>query len=72
MEGILTLTRSTLSQTLIGLLRLFRAERRALSDAVKLDDLPHDRLEDMGIAPRTEANHRHSGQTGRIPQAPLW
>lgn len=36
------------------------------------DHLPAERLADMGLPPRTEANRRHSGQAGPIPQAPLW
>jgi hypothetical protein len=37
-----------------------------------LDQMPRDRLADLGIAPRTEANFRSSGERGRIPQAQLW
>ena len=40
---------------------------RTGADDRALDTMPRERLEDMGIAPRTEANFRSSGQTGPIP-----
>jgi hypothetical protein len=35
----------------------------------RLDTMSRDRLEDMGIAPCTEANFRTSGESGPIPCA---
>lgn len=43
-----------------------------IGDDRRLDTLPRDRLDDIGIAPRSEANRRSSGQHGPIPKAPLW
>lgn len=54
-----------LSRTLIEILRI-------RSDAARLDTLPRDLLADMGIAPRTKDNERHSGQRGRLPSAQSW
>jgi hypothetical protein len=33
-----------------------------------LDYMPRERLEDMGIPPRTEANFRTSGEAGPLPR----
>ncbi len=55
------------------LLRKLREDFRLRRDAVRLDQMPRDRLEDMGIAPRTEANYRHSGESGPLPSTnTLW
>lgn len=45
---------------------------RMIGDARRLDTLPCERLNDMGIAPRSEANRRSSGEQGPIPHAPMW
>ena len=37
-----------------------------------LDAMSRDRLEDMGIAPRTDANRRTSGEAGAVPRAMVW
>jgi hypothetical protein len=45
---------------------------RQRAETRHLDSLPRERMEDLGLAPRTVANHRHSGEAGPIPRAPLW
>ncbi len=45
---------------------------RMTCGARRLDTLPFDRLKDMGIAPRSAANRRSSGEHGPIPRAPMW
>ncbi len=45
---------------------------RMRGDARRLDTLPGDRLDDMGIAPRSEANRRSSAEHGPVPHAPTW
>ena len=50
---------------------LRRILRRGCAPA-RLRDMPRERLEDMGIAPRSEANRRSSGEAGPIPRADLW
>ncbi len=72
MDRIFSLARTTLNHPLASFLRTIREFDRIRTDAARLDSLPRERLEDMGIAPRTKANLRHSGQTGRINQTPLW
>ncbi|PRY21467.1 hypothetical protein CLV78_10980 [Aliiruegeria haliotis] len=51
---------------------LLRASRCLASDNHRMKSLPSDRLDDMGIAPRTDANARSSGEAGPIPRADLW
>lgn len=46
--------------------------RKIGSDTRRLDTMPRERLKDMSIAPRTEANYRTSGEAGPIPQTTLW
>ncbi|MBT9385346.1 hypothetical protein KM176_15850 [Pseudooceanicola sp. CBS1P-1] len=59
--------------TLTGLLKARRpATRTGQVRDRALDALPRERLEDLGIAPRSAANHRHSGQAGPIPRAETW
>lgn len=72
MTRILALPRTIRSNPLVAFLRQIREERRQARDAARLDTLPRDRLDDMGIAPRTEANRRHSGAQGPVRQTPLW
>lgn len=43
-----------------------------LADSRRLDSMPRDRLDDMGIAHRSDANRRSSGEQGPIPHAPMW
>lgn len=45
---------------------------RMRRDAQRLDEMPRDRLRDMGIAPRTEANSRTSGEAGLPHPLPFW
>lgn len=42
------------------------------TEAWRLDAMPRERLEDMGIAPRTEVNNRISGEHGRVPSVSSW
>lgn len=49
-----------------------REARRMARDKRLLSQLPADRLADMGIAQRSEANGRSSGEAGDIPRADLW
>ncbi|QFS83778.1 hypothetical protein FIU97_13605 [Roseivivax sp. THAF40] len=72
MTRILALPQSVRSHPLITIFRQIREARRQARDAARLDTLPRDRLDDMGIAPRSEANRRHSGARGPIHQMPLW
>ena len=73
MDRILTF-RSTRSATSVvsAFLRHLHLAQRTGTDAARLAEMPRERLEDMGITPRTDANRRTSGQRGRVPQAPLW
>lgn len=72
MDRIFSLARTTLNHPLASFLRTIREFDRIRTDAARLDSLPRERLEDMGISPRTKANLRDSGQTGRMPQTPFW
>ena len=72
MDRILTLPRVFHHAPLAAFLRQLREARRLRADARQLDSLPRERLEDMGIAPRTEANHRHSGEAGNPAEMQLW
>ncbi len=72
MTHILTLSRLGLTRSFAMTLHALRERRRMSADARHLDALPRDRLDDMGIAPRTEANRRHSGQPARMPRPPIW
>ncbi|MGR3323219.1 MAG: hypothetical protein ACU0DK_14960 [Pseudooceanicola sp.] len=56
---------ATLLQTLCNMARM-------IGDARRLDTLPRDRLDDMGIAPRNEANRRSNGEHGPISHATMW
>lgn len=72
MHQLLSLPRHAVSRSLSVFIRTLRRNRRVENDTNRLDELSRERLEDMGISPRTEANMRHSGQKGSIPQASLW
>lgn len=63
-----TSLRAVLAQPLQAL-RLYLRQRR---DAARIDALPQDRLRDMGLSGRTEANARQSHQRGDLPKASLW
>ncbi|PWJ09844.1 hypothetical protein [Jannaschia seohaensis] len=52
-------------------LRILDAFRRD-AEARRLETMPRDRLEDMGIPGTTETNRRSSGEAGPIPRATLW
>lgn len=71
MTRILTTTRTVRPRSglLAALLRRLGHRARMIADERRLDTLPSDRLEDMGIAPRSEANRRSSGEQGPIPHA---
>ena len=58
MARIFTLTRLALSNPIPPLFRQFRVLYRARRDARDLERLSRERLDDMGIAPRTAANRR--------------
>lgn len=72
MHQLLSPPRHAVSRFLSVFFRTLQRNRRVKTDTNLLNELPRERLEDMGISPRTEANMRHSGQTGSIPQASLW
>ncbi|SIT11532.1 hypothetical protein SAMN05421759_11737 [Roseivivax lentus] len=72
MDRILTLPRRILNNPFTQFFRDLREARRIARDAARLETMPRERLEDMGIAPRSAANHRDSGQAGRIAQPTLW
>lgn len=55
-----------------ALLDAARTLLRRRADAARLDALPRDRMDDIGLAPRSAANRRHSGEGGRAPQVTLW
>lgn len=72
MHQLLSLPRHAVSRSLSVFFLALQRNRRMENDTNRLDELSRERLEDMGISPRTEANMRHSGQKGSIPQASLW
>lgn len=72
MDRIQRLAQVALNNPVANLFRILRDIHRIRSDVSRLDTLPRDRLADMGIAPRSEDNKRHSGQYGRLPTAQLW
>lgn len=71
-----TLATARFAQPSIGVFSLvllhLRHAIRVKQDAQRLDEMPRDRLRDMGIAPRTEANTRTSGEAGLIHPMPFW
>ncbi|MBS0125952.1 hypothetical protein [Thetidibacter halocola] len=74
MDRILSIPRLARPRTglIAMILRRVGHVARIRADAARIDALPRDRLEDMGLSPRTEANRRDSGQAGPPPRAPLW
>ncbi|MCR9108619.1 hypothetical protein [Marivita sp. XM-24bin2] len=74
MTRILTRTRDCRprSSYLATLLQRIGHMARMIGDARRLETLPRDRLDDMGISPRTAANCRSSGESGPIPRGPTW
>lgn len=66
------LARASFYNPLSNIFRAINEIRRIHADASRLDTLPRDRLEDMGLSPCTEDNQRHSGQRGRIPAPRVW
>ena len=72
MDRIIAKTTWTPRRSLKTLIAAIVQMRRARMDAAKLDQLSADRLRDMGITGRTDANLRYSGQAGDLPKATLW
>lgn len=72
MHQLLSLPRDAVSRSLSAFFRTLGSNGWVELETDRLDGLTRERLEDMGIPPRTEANMRHSGQKGSIPQASLW
>lgn len=72
MPRIFELSRITLVGYDSSLFRQVLQARRIAKANRHLETLPRDRLNDMGIAPHTQANQRHSGQTGPVPRPILW
>ena len=71
MDRIISLQRIALISPFAGFLRRLRIRANSFADDTALDTIPSERLADMGIAPRTEQNRRHSGEPGSIPRADL-
>lgn len=67
------LTKSTSRPTLFTMIGRYwatlSAARRTARQMRQLQQLPSDRLNDMGLPSVTDANQRHSGQFGAIPRA---
>lgn len=61
-----------LKQTFLRVCKDFADKRRRAQDAKALDEMPAERLADMGLTPLTEANRRSSGDLGAIPRAQLF
>ncbi|MCE0507324.1 hypothetical protein LR948_18345 [Roseivivax sp. GX 12232] len=72
MSRIFAAPRTEFRNPLPALLRRIACHLRMRKAIQELEELPSDQLEDLGIAPRTTANRRTSGETGKLPQAPLW
>ncbi len=72
MHQLLSLPRNAVSWSLSAFFRTIGSNGWVEVETDRLDGLSRERLEDMGIPPRTEANMRHSGQKGSIPRASLW
>ena len=74
MIRILSNTRFVLfhSKAIANLLHHVDQAIRMKADARRLELMPRDRLEDMGIAPRTKVNYRSSGEPGQVERPPLW
>ncbi len=74
MNRIQTFTRITRPRRefFATLLYRFAHAVRMISDARRLDSMAGDRLDDMGIAPQSEANRRSSGDQGPVPHVTMW
>ena len=72
MTRSLTRTRPAVVQLFARFLPRLTVQRPAAFGPDTTADMPSDRLADIGLPQRTEANRRHSGQRGAIPQASLW
>ena len=72
MDSVQRIARASFYSPLGKIFLAINEIRRIHADASRLATLPRDRLEDMGISPRTEDNQRHSGQRGRIPPSRVW
>lgn len=72
MDRIYKLARTNLSVTVATIFRDLKEAHRIRTETGRIETLPRDRLEDMGIVPRSEDNQRHSGQYGPLPQTQLW
>ncbi len=62
---------TTFAEGLVRLCALIAEKHRLAADARALDQLPSDRLEDMGVPKRSTANHRSSADSGSIPRTDL-
>jgi uncharacterized protein YjiS (DUF1127 family) len=65
-------TRPAARLQLGGIFVLLREWHRTRRDDAVIKALPRDRLHDIGLAPRSRVNLRHSGERGPIPGAELW
>tara|TARA_R110000796_G_scaffold14517_1_gene47418 strand:- start:106 stop:324 length:219 start_codon:yes stop_codon:yes gene_type:complete len=72
MQRIFAQPRITLASHVSTLFQDIRQARRIAKETHDLKSLPRDRLDDMGIASDTQANRRHSGQTGSVPRPIHW
>lgn len=72
MQKVSTFPRATLFNWIAKQSRTLKTYWQDQSTAKTLSTLSRDRLDDIGIAPKSDANHRNSGEAGPIPQAPLW
>ena len=64
-----TIDGSSFKQSFLRVCKRLADTRRRAKDARALDEMPAERLADMGISPRTDANRRSSGDFGPIPRA---
>ena len=64
--------RPSLRRLVAGLWAADAEAQRNARDAAALAEMPAERLADMGLPPRTEANRRTSGEPGAVPKAALW
>lgn len=72
MTRIFAIARTEFRNPMRPLLRRIARHLRMRKETHELKNLPSDRLEDLGIAPRTAANHRSSGETGKLLPTRLW
>jgi len=63
---------ATVEKTCAQVWSILAPKLRSHADARALDDMPAERLADIGLAPCTPANFRSSGDYGSIPRADLF